>query len=57
MQDFEFTGDFLNEWNNRVYFRIHKISCEFKELTRTYHSCEKCGLNPTEYDGLYREKR
>ena len=29
-QGFEFTRDFLKEWNNSAYFRLKKISCEFK---------------------------
>ena len=33
-QGFEFTGDFLKERNNRAYFRLKKISCEFKEQAR-----------------------
>jgi ferredoxin len=42
---FEFTGDFLKEWNNSVYCRVQKILCRFKEQARACHSCEKCGLN------------
>ena len=38
------TGDFLNEWNNSVYCRVHKIFCRFKEQARSCHTCEKCGL-------------
>ena len=26
-----FTRHFLKEWNNRVYFRLKKKSCEFKD--------------------------
>jgi hypothetical protein len=33
-QGFGFTGDLLKEWNNRAYFRLKKISCEFKEQAR-----------------------
>jgi hypothetical protein len=40
-QGFGFTGDFtpkghrgLKERNNRAYFRLKKISCEFKEQAR-----------------------
>ena len=29
-QGFGFTGDLLKERNNSAYFRLKKISCEFK---------------------------
>ena len=49
-QGFGFTEDFLNEWNNNVYFRVQKFPCRFKEQVRTRHSCEKCGLSlPFDY--------
>ncbi len=44
VQNFGFTGNFLDERNNRVYSRVQKVSCRFKELARIRHSCEKCGL-------------
>jgi len=43
-QGFGFTRDFLKEWNNRAYFRLKKIPCEFKEQARAHHPGEKCGL-------------
>ena len=33
-QGFGFTRDILKEWNNRAYFRLKKIPCEFKEQAR-----------------------
>ena len=35
----------LKEWNNSAYFRLKKISCEFKEQARARHPGEKCGLD------------
>ncbi len=50
VQGFGFTGDFLDEWNNSVYCRVHKIACRFKEQARIRHSCEKCGLRAESMD-------
>ena len=33
-QGFGITRDFLKERNNSAYFRLKKISCEFKEQAR-----------------------
>ncbi len=44
VQGFGFTGYFLDDWNNSVYYRVQKIPCKFKEQMRIRHSCEKCGL-------------
>jgi len=41
---FGFTKDFTMEWNNRVYFRLSKILCGFKDQVRARPSGEKCGL-------------
>ena len=41
---FGFTKDFAKEWNNRVYFRLSKILCGFKDQVRARPSGEKCGL-------------
>ena len=59
-QGFGFTRDILKEWNNRAYFRLKKIPCEFKayrilllllthihvgkEQARARHPGEKCVL-------------
>ena len=43
---FEFTKDFAKEWNNRVYFRLSKILCEFKDQVRARPSGETGGLHP-----------
>jgi len=40
------TKDFTMEWNNRVYFRLSKILCGFKDQVRARPSGEKCGLVP-----------
>jgi len=34
----------MKEWNNRVYFRLNKILCGFKDQLRARSSGEKCGL-------------
>jgi hypothetical protein len=44
-QSFGFTRDFLKERNNRAYFRLKKIPCEFKEQARARHPGVKCGLD------------
>ncbi len=38
------TKDFAMEWNNRVYFRLSKILCGFKDQVRTCSSGKKFGL-------------
>ena len=43
---FGFTEDFAKEWNNRVYFRLSKILCGFKDQVRARSSGETCGLTP-----------
>ncbi len=43
-QGFEFTRDFVRERNNRVYFRLNKMPCGFKEQARARQSGEKSGL-------------
>jgi hypothetical protein len=49
---FGFTKDFAKEWNNRVYFRLSKILCGFKDQVRARPSGEKCGLAPVYRIGL-----
>ena len=39
-----FTRHLLKEWNNRVYFRLRKMSCKFKDQVRARQSGEKWGL-------------
>ena len=43
-QRFESTKDFAKEWNNRVYSRLSKILCGFKDKVRARPSGENCGL-------------
>jgi len=43
---FGFTKDFAKEWNNRVYFRLSKILCGFKDQVSARPSGETCGLHP-----------
>ena len=43
---FGFTKDFAKEWNNRVYFRLSKILCGFKDQVRARPSGETGGLHP-----------
>ena len=45
-QRFESTKDFAKEWNNRVYSRLSKILCGFKDQVRARPSGETCGLHP-----------
>jgi hypothetical protein len=47
-QGFGSTRDFLKERNNRAYFRLKKIPCEYKEQARARHPGEKCGLSVPE---------
>jgi hypothetical protein len=44
-QRFEFTRHFPKAWNNRAYFQLRKMSCEFKDQVRFCPSGEICGLN------------
>ena len=46
-QRFGFTKDFAMEWNNRVYFRLSKMLCGFKDQVRARPSGETGGLHPT----------
>ena len=45
-QRFGFTKDFAKEWNNRVYFRLSKMFCGFKDQVRARPSGEAGGLHP-----------
>jgi len=38
------TKDFTKKWNYRVYFRLSKIFCGFKDQVRARPSGEKCEL-------------
>ena len=40
------TKDFAKEWNNRVYFRLSKMLCGFKDQVRARPSGETGGLHP-----------
>ena len=40
------TKDFAKKWNNRVYFRLSKILCAFKDQVRARPSGETGGLTP-----------
>ena len=40
------TMDFTKKWNNRVYFRLSKIHCGFKDQVRARPSGETGGLHP-----------
>ena len=40
------TKDFAKEWNNRVYCRLSKILCAFKDQVRARPSGETSGLSP-----------
>ena len=37
------TKDFAKEWNNRVYFRLSKMLCEFKDQVRARHLVRQAG--------------
>ena len=43
---FGFTKDFAKEWNNRVYCRLSKMLCGFKDRARARPSGETVGLTP-----------
>jgi len=43
---FGFTKDFAKEWNNRVYCRLSKMLCGFKDRARARPSGETGGLTP-----------
>ena len=45
-QKFGSTKDFTKEWNNRVYFRLSKMLCGFKDQVRARPSGETGGLHP-----------
>ena len=45
-QGFGSTKDFAKESNNRVYFRLSKILCGFKDQVRARPSGETGGLHP-----------
>ena len=45
-QRFGSTKDFAKEWNNRVYFRLSKMLCGFKDQVRARPSGETGGLRP-----------
>ena len=45
-QRFGSTKDFAKEWNNRVYFRLSKMLCGFKDQVRARPSGETGGLHP-----------
>jgi hypothetical protein len=45
-QVFGFTKDFAKEWNNRVYCRLSKMLCGFKDQVRARSSGETGGLHP-----------
>ena len=45
-QRFGSTKDFAKEWNNRVYFRLIKMLCGFKDQVRARPSGETGGLHP-----------
>ena len=40
------TKDLAKEWNNRVYFRLSKMLCGFKNQVRARPSGETGGLHP-----------
>ena len=40
------TKDFAKEWNNRVYCRLSKMLCTFKDQVRARPSDGTCGLRP-----------
>ena len=40
------TKDFAKEWNNRVYFRLTKMLCGFKDQVRACPSGKTGGLCP-----------
>jgi hypothetical protein len=41
---FGFTAHFAMKWNNRVYCRLSKMCCGFKDQVRARPSGETCGL-------------
>ena len=41
------TKDFAKEWNNRVYFRLSRILCGFKDQVRARPSGETGRLHPS----------
>ena len=45
-QRFGSTKDFAKKWNNRVYFRLSKMLCGFKDQVRARPSGETGGLHP-----------
>ena len=52
-QRFGFTKDFAKEWNNRVYCRLSKMLCGFKDQVRARPSGEKYGLTRSHFIHSY----
>jgi hypothetical protein len=53
-QKFDFTADFLKEWNNLVYFRLKKICCGIKDQVRARHPDEKYGFKLLTFYGVFK---